>query len=106
MADVLVNNPVLGQRLAMDVTQLESIKTTNRHDANAGLAQAAEEFEALFLHMMLKTMREASGPSELFDSHERDTLMSMHDEQLARHMATKGIGLAEQLVQQLKQPQK
>ena len=51
-------------------------------------------------------MREASGPSELFDSHERDTLMSMHDEQLARHMATKGIGLAEQLVQQLKQPQK
>ncbi|MCH8501037.1 MAG: rod-binding protein [Aliidiomarina sp.] len=96
-------NPISNQ-LAMDVTQLERVKTLNQQNPDAGLKQAAEEFEALFLHMMLKSMREASGPSELFDSHERDTLMSMYDEQLSRHMSKQGIGLAEQLVQQLQQP--
>jgi len=94
----------MSNQLAMDITQLERVKTLNQQNPDAGLKQAAKEFEALFLHMMLKSMREASGPSELFDSHERDTLMSMYDEQLSRHMSKQGIGLAEQLVQQLQQP--
>ncbi|WP_194756476.1 rod-binding protein [Aliidiomarina indica] len=90
-------------RLAMDVQGLNQIKLDNRRDGAEGLRQAAEEFEALFINMMLKSMREAVGDSELFDSHQQRTMMSMYDEQLSRHMATRGIGLADQMVQQLQQ---
>ncbi|MCH8493152.1 MAG: rod-binding protein [Idiomarina sp.] len=90
-------------RLAMDVQGLNQIKATNRVDGDAGLRQAAEEFEAVFIGMMMQSMRDATGKSELFDSSQTQQMQGMYDQQLSRHLATRGMGLADQLVQQLQQ---
>lgn len=90
-------------RMALDVQGLNQIKATNRVDGNAGLRQAAEQFEAVFLNMMMQSMRDATGKSELFDSPQTQQMQSMYDQQLTQHLATRGIGLADQLVQQLQQ---
>lgn len=53
---------------------------------------------------MMKSMRQAGGESELFNSNAMRTYTDMFDQQLASEMAAgKGIGLAEQLLQQLQQ---
>lgn len=70
------------------------------------LKEAAEEFEALFLNQMLKTMRESVEKSELFHGGKGEELYtSMLDAELSRSMAKAGgIGLGEALLRQLKGP--
>ncbi|EWH02914.1 hypothetical protein [Halomonas sp. BC04] len=47
-------------QFALDVQGLERLKHTARNDEAAGLKGAAQQFEALFLQMMLKSMRDAT----------------------------------------------
>ena len=89
--------------LVLDTQQLNKIKQLDRKDSNAGMDAAAEQFEALFIQQMMKTMRSAAGESEFFNSNAMRTYQSMFDQQMSSEMAGKGIGLAEQLVQQLQQ---
>ncbi|MBB1624483.1 flagellar assembly peptidoglycan hydrolase FlgJ [Achromobacter sp. UMC71] len=65
--------------------------------------QVAKQFEALFLQMMLKRMREATPKEGLFDSQQTQMLQSMADEQLALHLATPGIGLSQSILAQMQQ---
>ena len=65
--------------------------------------QVAKQFEALFLQMMLKRMREATPKEGLFDSQQTQMLQSMADEQLALHLATPGIGLSKSILAQMQQ---
>ena len=62
--------------------------------------EAARQFEALFVQMMLKSMREAGAVlGDSTDSNYRD----MFDQQVAMEMTReKGLGIAEMLVRQLK----
>jgi len=61
--------------------------------------EAARQFEALFVQMMLKSMRDAGGEF----AEDRDTTYDeMFDQQIALDMTkNKGIGIAEMLVRQL-----
>ena len=67
-----------------------------------GLRQAAEQFEALFLNIMMKTMREATASNEegdLFGSSSVKTYESLFDQEIAQQMAKRGgLGLAEMMV--------
>ncbi|KAG1243899.1 hypothetical protein G6F65_022122 [Rhizopus arrhizus] len=65
--------------------------------------QVAKQFEALFLQMMVKRMREATPKEGLFDSQQTQMLQSMADEQLALHLATPGIGLSQSILAQMQQ---
>jgi flagellar protein FlgJ len=66
------------------------------------LRAVAQQFEALFTQMMLKSMREASLGDELFGSEQTDFYRDMHDQQLALTLAKqKGLGLSDMLVRQL-----
>lgn len=66
------------------------------------LRQVAQQFEALFLHMMLKSMREASLGDDVFGSDQGNFYRDLHDQQLSMLLAKRqGIGLAEVLVRQL-----
>lgn len=70
--------------------------------AGKGMREAAEQFEALFLNIMLKTMREASASNEegdLLGSSTVKTYESLFDQEVAQQMAKRGgIGLAEMMV--------
>lgn len=66
------------------------------------LRKVAEQFESMFVHMVLKSQREASFGDPLFDSHALDTLRDLQDQQLSMELARGGgVGLADMLVQQL-----
>ncbi|MBS1256833.1 MAG: Peptidoglycan hydrolase FlgJ [Deltaproteobacteria bacterium] len=71
---------------------------------DARLREAANEFEAIFIQQMLKTMRKTSLESDLIPKSEGEKIFrSMLDEQYARLSAKSGsLGLGEMIFQQLK----
>ncbi|WP_104201963.1 flagellar assembly peptidoglycan hydrolase FlgJ [Billgrantia saliphila] len=93
---------VSGQ-FALDVQGLERLKHTARQDPSSGLNQAAQQFEALLLQTMLKSMRDASPGDGLLDSQQTEFYQSMLDQQWAQTLAGRGIGLADHLMAQLEQ---
>ncbi|MCC5881517.1 MAG: flagellar assembly peptidoglycan hydrolase FlgJ [Halomonas sp.] len=88
-------------QFALDVQGLERLKHTARNDEAAGLRGAAQQFEALFLQMMLKSMRDTIPSGGMLDSQQAEFYQSMLDQQWAQTMAGRGIGLADHLVAQL-----
>ncbi|MFN4262398.1 MAG: glucosaminidase domain-containing protein [Thioalkalivibrionaceae bacterium] len=68
----------------------------------ATIEAAAQEFEALLIGQMLKTMRSAQQTSGLFDSQATETYQSLLDEESARNFAAQGgLGLRDMMVRQL-----
>ena len=66
------------------------------------LEEAASQFAAIFLHMALKSMREASLGEGLLDSQQSEFYRDMFDEQLSLELGgTNGFGLARLIVDQL-----
>lgn len=66
------------------------------------LRAAAQQFEALFIQMMLKSMRDASLGDDIFGSSAVDQYRGMFDQQLSLNLAKgRGIGLSDMLMQQL-----
>ncbi|MDX1678389.1 flagellar assembly peptidoglycan hydrolase FlgJ [Arsukibacterium sp.] len=88
-----------------DVNSLQHIKTAAKSDEKAGLRQAAEQFEAIFMSMLLTSMRKANSAFEaegMMNSQTTEFYRDMHDSQLATDLAQKGaLGLADLLVAQL-----
>ena len=65
------------------------------------MKQAATQFEAMFVNMMMKSMRDATPQDGLTDSAQTKMFTSMLDQQTSQNIAKKGIGLADMLVRQL-----
>jgi flagellar protein FlgJ len=64
--------------------------------------EVAQQFEAIFINMMLKSMREATDRSGLLDSESTKTYESMFDQQLSTKLAANGtFGIAQALQNQL-----
>ena len=64
---------------------------------DAALAKVAGQFEALFVQMLLKSMREATPSFDPLTGSATKTYQGMLDEQWSKVIAEKGIGLAPQL---------
>lgn len=92
----------LGERFALDLQGLQQLKHTVRSDSASGLSEVSKQFEALFLQTMFKSMREAIPQSGLFDSAQTQLYTELLDQQWAQHLAGKGLGLAEQLAEQMR----
>lgn len=88
--------------LAMDVQSLGNLRQMAHQNSPQALKESAKQFEALFINMMLQSMRQATPKGDLFDSHERETYTSMLDQQLSQSMAQRGMGLADMMLGQLK----
>lgn len=89
---------------ALDPNALADLKRLARNDANSpeALRAAAKQFEALFLQMVLKSMRDAVPTSGLMDSDETRMFQSLQDQQMTMNLAQgRGVGLAEVLYRQL-----
>jgi len=93
-------------KLFTDLTQLNSLKAKGRSDNGEALREVAQQFEQMFMNMMLKSMREASNSfseDSYFNSSETQFFQSMLDQQMTSDLAGqgKGIGLADVIVRQL-----
>jgi flagellar protein FlgJ len=89
--------------LAIDVQALGALRAQAKTSPDAALVKVASQFEALFMQMMLKSMRDTVSQDGMFDNEATRTYMSMLDQQLATSMSGKsGIGLSDVLVKQLR----
>ncbi len=85
-----------------DLQGLSRLRSLTRKDSGKALDIVAQQFEALFLQMMLKSVQESSFGDPLFGSQQMDFYRDMHDKQLSVDLAHKGgMGIADMLVQQL-----
>lgn len=88
---------------ALDMRSLSDLKRLSR-DANSpeGLKGAARQFEALFLQMVIKSMRDASPKDGLMDSDQTRMFQQLQDQQMALQMAHgRGVGLADVIYRQM-----
>lgn len=90
--------------LAIDPRAVAGIDASQ--DAASRLNQAAEQFEAIFLQLVLKNMHAGTdaiaGEHGMFASNEAQTFRDMHDAQLAQSLASnQQLGLSEAIVKQL-----
>ena len=85
-----------------DFSQFTALRAEAAKNPNAALEEVAAQFESIFLQQMLKSMRDATMKSELFDSSQMDTYQGMADQQLALKLAENGgIGFARMMVEQM-----
>ncbi len=87
--------------LAIDAKGVESLKQSARQNSPEALKAAAKQFEALFMNMIMKSMREATPQDGMFDNDQSRMYMSMLDQQMSQNLANRGVGLADMLVRQL-----
>ncbi|MDF0535735.1 rod-binding protein [Shewanella sp. A32] len=97
-------SPVLNQSLAIDPTQVSQIYG-NLSESDS-LQQASEQFEAVFLQLVLKNMNSAteaiSGSDGMFASREQRMYQDIYNAQISQSLAASGqIGLAEKMVAQI-----
>ncbi|MBU1427073.1 MAG: flagellar assembly peptidoglycan hydrolase FlgJ [Gammaproteobacteria bacterium] len=92
--------------LAIDSQSLNNLRLQAKQSPDQALKAAAQQFETVFLNMMLKSMRDATPQDGMFDSEQTKMFTGMLDQQLAQSMASsRGVGLAEIMVKQLSRTQ-
>jgi flagellar protein FlgJ len=88
--------------LAIDPSNLNSLKRLSRDSSPEALKAAAQQFEAIFMNMVMKSLR-AAGAQQGADSSDQERLFrSMLDQQFAQQFSTRGtLGLAKIIETQL-----
>jgi flagellar protein FlgJ len=85
-----------------DIAGLSKLKRAAGADDPQAIRTVAEQFEAMFTRMMLKSMRDAVGKDPMFGSDQQEMYQGMADDELSVQLAKgKGLGLADMLVRQL-----
>ncbi len=98
----MINSADLSGKVAFDANSLNNLKQAAKENSPEAIKAVAKQFEAIFMNMMLKSMREASSSQDNpFDNEQSRTFTSMLDQQLSSNLASKGLGLADVLARQL-----
>lgn len=85
-----------------DFHGLSELKARAGRDQSAALQETARQFEAIFMKMMLKSMRDAVPESGLLDDDKSRFYRGMYDDQMALSLSRNpGLGLADMIVRQL-----
>lgn len=87
--------------LAADSRSLDALKRDAARDPQQAVKSAARQFEAMFMQMVLKSMRDATPKSGLFESNASELYTGMLDQQMANRVAGSGTGLADMITRQL-----
>ncbi len=99
----MLNAQDISGKLAFDTKSVDNLRLQARKDPDQALKEVAQQFEAIFVQMMLKSMREATPKNGIFDSQQSQFYTQMLDQQLVQDMSAKGIGLADMMIKQLTQ---
>ena len=92
----------ISSRFALDAQSVDKLRLQAKQDPDAALKAVAQQFEGIFMNMMLKSMREATPKDGMLDSEQGSLYTQLFDQQLAQKLsAGKGLGVADMLVKQL-----
>lgn len=88
-----------------DFSGLDNLKRKGKEGDDGAIREVARQFESLFIHQLLKSMREANeifSEGSFLSSDETKSYEQMFDNQLSLSMTKgRGIGLADSIVRQL-----
>jgi len=110
MTDSLINSHNFDQaRNFLELDGLNAIRQQSKENdgesKKAALQEAAQQFEAIFMKMLLKSMRQAQEVLESdspFNSQSTKFYRDMHDQQMAVELSSNGtLGLSDLIVRQL-----
>lgn len=95
MVDKIINNT----HLYTDVQSLEQLRGKVKSDPHMVAHEAAQQFESLFVQMLLKSMRDANKAfsSGYFNSDYMNYYQEFFDKQLSMVISQQGIGFAENI---------
>jgi len=85
----------------LDARGLDALRLQAKQNPEQALKGVAQQFEAVFLHTLLKSMREATPQDGPMDSDQTRSYTAMLDQQMAQSLSAKGIGLADVMLRQL-----
>ncbi|MEM1404367.1 MAG: flagellar assembly peptidoglycan hydrolase FlgJ [Pseudomonadota bacterium] len=84
-----------------DFGMLAGLRAEAQQPTEASTREVASQFEALFVQMMMKSMRDATPKGGLFNSSQLENYEQMYDQQLAMELSNQGgIGLADVIMRQ------
>ena len=101
MSDYINTNSA---RSYTDFSALGELRGKAQRNESGALRESAEQFEALFIQMMLKSMRDASNvmKSDMFQSNALETFQGMYDKEISMQMAKRNaLGFADVVVKQM-----
>lgn len=88
-----------------DLAAMQQLGRGDNANSEGNLRKVAEQFESMFMNMMVKSMREANavfGEDNPLNTNATKTYQDMYDNQLTIHMSeNQGVGLADVLMRQL-----
>jgi flagellar protein FlgJ len=87
--------------LAGDGADLTALRRAGKADSPEALRAAAQQFEGLFMNMVMKSMRDATPQDSPFDSQQSRMYTSMLDQKISDNFSKRGMGLADALMRQL-----
>lgn len=99
----MLSNELQNANIYTDFQGLADLRREAGANSPEALEKVAQQFEALFTQMMLKSMRDAGAGEGLFDNDQTRLYQDMYDKQLSLSLSDggNGMGLAKLLVQQL-----
>jgi flagellar protein FlgJ len=88
----------------LDFAGLGELKVRAKNDQASAAQEVGQKFEAMFVQMIFKSMREANSPmkDDLFGSSNVDSYEQMYHQELAQVMAQRGaLGMGDWLADQV-----
>lgn len=99
MADNLLNSTL---KSSIDFAGMGSLRGQAQQNSDKATRETATQFEALFIHEMLKSMRQTVDKNDLTGSDAEDTFQEMYDRELSQQLAKRNtLGVADMLVKHL-----
>jgi flagellar protein FlgJ len=85
-----------------DFSGLAELRRQAGNDPQKAAKEVAQQFESIFVSMMIKSMRDTLPKDGIFSSNQMEAYQDMFDKQMAVDLSSKGgIGLAEIIERQI-----
>jgi flagellar protein FlgJ len=97
----MISTSDISGKFALDAHGLDALRLQAKQHPDQALKGVAQQFEAVFLQTLLKSMRDATPQDGPMDSEQTRMYTSMLDQQMAQSLSAKGIGLADVMLRQL-----
>ena len=98
----LASYKMLETQFGNHMSEVSNSGNKNRKQADEELKAVADQFEAIFLEILLKQARESKLSDGLFDTSSDDNFVQMYDQELAKSSSKSvDIGIAEAIIQQM-----
>lgn len=100
--DAILSTAAVQPQVYNDLSGLNALKLQSRENPEGALHEVAQQFESVFITMMMKAMRDTLPKDGMFQSGQMDTYQEMFDQQLALDLSRQnGLGLASVIERQI-----